>query len=125
MGRPGGGGVGLAGHNHGGRVGYSSQAVWNEGVVHGDECDPNILWNEECGCIMLIDFDRATLWPPVKHKKVLDLSSIKRKPRNVLESDDPKHLVMNGGRRVRESVPCNGLGRQIEKVSLILVQLGN
>ena len=38
----------------------SERAVWNEGVIYGDERDPNILWNTERRRIMLIDFDRAS-----------------------------------------------------------------
>ncbi len=36
----------------------SAMAVWDEGVNHGDMRDPNILWNEECRRVMIIDFDR-------------------------------------------------------------------
>ena len=81
----------------------SSQAVRNEGVVHGDEREPNMLWNEERGRIMLIDFDRATLRLPAKHKK-----AGKRKLRHVLDSRDSTHVVMNSGQRFRETGLCNG-----------------
>jgi hypothetical protein len=37
--------------------------VWSEGVDHGDEPEPNILWNEDRRRVMLIDFDRAALRP--------------------------------------------------------------
>lgn len=41
----------------------STQAVWREGVIHGDERDPNTLWNEERRRVMIIDFDQAILRP--------------------------------------------------------------
>ncbi|KND91855.1 hypothetical protein TOPH_03323 [Tolypocladium ophioglossoides CBS 100239] len=59
----------------------SSQAVWAEGVYHGDERDPNLLWNDERRRVMLIDFDRATLLPTPKHKQLINLSGNKRKRR--------------------------------------------
>ncbi|KAK9318807.1 hypothetical protein V1517DRAFT_334523 [Lipomyces orientalis] len=52
----------------------SSRAVWSEGVDHGDEREPNILWNRERRRVMLIDFDRATLRPAAKHKQLSKLS---------------------------------------------------
>ncbi|KJZ68727.1 hypothetical protein HIM_11879 [Hirsutella minnesotensis 3608] len=57
----------------------SSQAVWAEGVDHGDEREPNLLWNDERRRIMLVDFDRAALLPAPKHKQLLQLSRDKRK----------------------------------------------
>ncbi|KAK4075218.1 hypothetical protein Purlil1_12729 [Purpureocillium lilacinum] len=57
----------------------SSQEVWAEGVDHGDERDPNLLWNTERHRVMLVDFDRATLRPILKHKQVMKLSGNKRK----------------------------------------------
>ena len=56
----------------------SRRALWNEGVFHGDERAPNILWNEERGRIMLIDFDRATLHS-VRYKHAPRVSGKKRK----------------------------------------------
>ncbi|PNY21914.1 Uncharacterized protein TCAP_07188 [Tolypocladium capitatum] len=57
----------------------SSQAVWAEGVYHGDERGPNLLWNDERRRVMLIDFDRATLLPTPKHKQLIKLSRNKRR----------------------------------------------
>ncbi|ROT38612.1 hypothetical protein SODALDRAFT_311485 [Sodiomyces alkalinus F11] len=57
----------------------SSQAVWAEGVDHGDERDANRLWNNERRRVMLVDFDRATLLPSPKHKQFPDLLGKKRK----------------------------------------------
>ncbi|KAI1127582.1 hypothetical protein F5Y10DRAFT_192290 [Nemania abortiva] len=57
----------------------SSRAVWNEGVIHGDERDPNILWNLERHGVMLVDFDRAALRPALKHKQLTKLSKIGKK----------------------------------------------
>ena len=61
----------------------SARALWNEGVLHGDEREPNILWNEERRRIMLIDFDHATL-EPAKHKHLSKLSGKKRKWQGVI-----------------------------------------
>ncbi|KAF5023364.1 hypothetical protein F66182_4567 [Fusarium sp. NRRL 66182] len=57
----------------------ASKAVWAEGVDHGDEHDSNRLWNAECGRVMLIDFGRAMLRPPPKHKQLLALSEKKKR----------------------------------------------
>ncbi|KND92496.1 hypothetical protein TOPH_02901 [Tolypocladium ophioglossoides CBS 100239] len=57
----------------------SSQAVWDEGVGHNDERDPNLLWNDERSRVMLIDFDRAALRPAPKYKRIVSLSGGKRK----------------------------------------------
>ncbi|KAJ2897772.1 hypothetical protein MKZ38_004395 [Zalerion maritima] len=57
----------------------SSQAVWAEGVDHGDERDANRLWNDERHRIMLVDFDHATLLPNLKHKQLFKVSGEKRK----------------------------------------------
>ncbi|KAM4067380.1 metalloprotease-like protein [Hirsutella rhossiliensis] len=57
----------------------SSQAVWSEGVDHGDEREPNLLWNDERRRVMLVDFDRANLLPAPKHKQLFQLSRDKRK----------------------------------------------
>ncbi|KAK9233862.1 hypothetical protein V1525DRAFT_115382 [Lipomyces kononenkoae] len=52
----------------------SSRAVWSEGVDHGDEHEPNVLWNKELRRVMIIDFDRAALRPAAKHKQLSKLS---------------------------------------------------
>jgi hypothetical protein len=57
----------------------SSRAVWDEGVDHGDERDPNLLWNKERRRVMLIDFDRAALRPAAKHKQLSKLSGVGKK----------------------------------------------
>ncbi|KAH8652930.1 hypothetical protein BGZ61DRAFT_288867, partial [Ilyonectria robusta] len=57
----------------------SSQAVWAEGVDHGDERDANRLWNDERRRVMLVDFDRATILPTLKHKQLFKVSRKKRK----------------------------------------------
>ncbi|RSL42069.1 hypothetical protein CEP54_015615 [Fusarium duplospermum] len=59
----------------------SSQAVWAEGVNHGDERDANRLWNEERRRVVLIDFDRAALRPALKHKQLAKVSGKRRKRR--------------------------------------------
>ncbi|KAM5361212.1 hypothetical protein ACJA88_014551 [Fusarium oxysporum] len=56
----------------------SSQAVWAEGVDHGDEREANRLWNDERRRVMLIDFDRATLRPNLKHNQLVKVSGKKR-----------------------------------------------
>ncbi len=48
----------------------SSRAVGCEGVSHGDEREPNMLWNEERRRVMVIGFDQATLRPATKHKQL-------------------------------------------------------
>lgn len=58
---------------------YYSTEVWAEGVNHSDERDPNLLWNTERHRVMLVDFDRATLRPTLKHKQVMQLPGNKRK----------------------------------------------
>lgn len=65
----------------------SSQAVWAEGVDHGDERGANRLWNDERRRIMLIDFDRATLRPSLKHKQLSKISG-KRKRQNKFQPCD-------------------------------------
>jgi hypothetical protein len=54
----------------------STRAVWSEGVNHGDERELNTLWNKERRRVMLIDFNRATFRPAVKHKQLSKLSRI-------------------------------------------------
>lgn len=39
------------------------------GVAHGDIWPENVLWNEALGQLMLIDFERSTLIPPLKANK--------------------------------------------------------
>lgn len=57
------------------------------GVVHNDMRQSNFLRNHERGRIMLIDFDVATIQPPVQHKQVKGLShKRKRHSRRNLEA---------------------------------------
>jgi thiamine kinase-like enzyme len=39
------------------------QAIQKLGVLHGDPIPGNMIWNEENGRVMFIDFERATLQP--------------------------------------------------------------
>ncbi|WAO97360.1 Hypothetical protein NCS54_01508500 [Fusarium falciforme] len=50
------------------------------GVSHNDMRNRNMLWNEECGAVMLIDFYCGTMQLPAKHKQISRLSG-KRKRR--------------------------------------------
>jgi len=82
----------------------SSRAVWSEGVDHGDEREPNMLWSEERRRVMLVDFDRAALLPAVKHEQVSKLSRFDKKRKwqgDVLEMCGKKRSVANGLRFVR------------------------
>ncbi|KAK3364897.1 hypothetical protein B0T24DRAFT_659867 [Lasiosphaeria ovina] len=60
----------------------SLTAIWREGVDHGDDYNANYLWNAERCRIMIIDFDRARLFPHLKpqasgsghlHRRLLSL----------------------------------------------------
>jgi predicted Ser/Thr protein kinase len=53
------------------------------GVVHGDEREPNMLWNTERRRVMLIDFDRASFLPVPKHKQLLKLSKKEKKRKTI------------------------------------------
>ena len=53
--------------------------VRQEGVVHGDKREPNMLWNEERQRVMVVDFDRARILPAARHKQVLKVLNGKRK----------------------------------------------
>ncbi|KAH0593233.1 hypothetical protein MHUMG1_08955 [Metarhizium humberi] len=57
----------------------SSEAVRNEGIYHDDVRDANLLWNEELGRVMVIDFDYAKILEPPRHKTVVGLSKKERK----------------------------------------------
>jgi len=56
-------------------VARSLNAVRREGVVHNDERAPNMLWNEERRCVMVIDFDCTDVLPPLTYKRVSSLLS--------------------------------------------------
>ncbi|ATY66590.1 hypothetical protein A9K55_001137 [Cordyceps militaris] len=57
----------------------SIQTIYEKGVNHQDEREPNLLWNTERCRVMVIDFDQATLLPPPKHKRLSKLSKAGRK----------------------------------------------
>ncbi|EJP62018.1 metalloprotease-like protein [Beauveria bassiana ARSEF 2860] len=57
----------------------SIQTIYEHGVNHQDEREPNLLWNAERCRVMVIDFDQATLLPPPKHKRLSQLSKAGRK----------------------------------------------
>ena len=73
----------------------SSQAVFNEGVLHNDLRPPNLLWNEERRRVMVIDFDRAILRPILQHKQVSKLSGNKGKIRKEMSSISTVSTVQN------------------------------
>lgn len=50
------------------------------GVSHNDMRHRNMLWNEERGAAMLIDFDCATMQLPAKHKQISRLSGKRKRP---------------------------------------------
>jgi hypothetical protein len=75
------------------QVRRTSQAVRGEGVVHNDEREDNILWNDERRCVMLIDFERSKVLPVAKHKQLLKLSG--QKKRKLLA--DSGHALTNSG----------------------------
>jgi hypothetical protein len=56
----------------------SSEAVRGEGISHGDERTPNMLWNQERGRVMLIDFDRAEIINNKKRSKSSSPSKVKK-----------------------------------------------
>ncbi|PGH20338.1 hypothetical protein AJ80_03606 [Polytolypa hystricis UAMH7299] len=78
----------------------SSQAVWTEGVNHGDERDTNRLWNDERRRVMLVDFDRASLRPSPPNKRLSKLSGKKRKRQTAVKEMEgvrhraPAHPIM-------------------------------
>ncbi|EJP61042.1 metalloprotease-like protein [Beauveria bassiana ARSEF 2860] len=57
----------------------SIQTIYENGVNHQDEREPNLLWNAERCRVMVIDFDQATVLPPPKHKRLSQLSKAGRK----------------------------------------------
>lgn len=75
------------------------KAVAAEGVEQRDERDDNLLWNQERGCVMLIDFDRAVLAPSPPNRPLLKIAGTKRN-RSGYESGPP-----------RKRAPLRGAGR--------------
>ncbi|KAF2254140.1 hypothetical protein BU26DRAFT_379243, partial [Trematosphaeria pertusa] len=45
----------------------SARAIHNLGVLHKDLEPRNILWSEETGRVMVIDFERAEVVRQLKH----------------------------------------------------------
>lgn len=65
------------------QVDYSARAIHNLGVLHKDLEPRNILWNEETGGVMVIDFERAEV---VKPRTVLSVISSNRKRKRAAAS---------------------------------------
>ncbi|KAH8715381.1 hypothetical protein HC256_004207 [Beauveria bassiana] len=57
----------------------SIQTIYENGVNHQDEREPNLLWNAELCRVMVVDFDQSTVLPPPKHKRLSKLSEAGRK----------------------------------------------
>ncbi|KAF9768323.1 hypothetical protein IL306_014391 [Fusarium sp. DS 682] len=74
----------------------SSQAVWAEGVYHGDEHEANLLWNDERRRVMLVDFDHATLLANLKHKQLLKVSGKRKKRQDDLRKHNRKRGFQPG-----------------------------
>jgi hypothetical protein len=75
----------------------SLKAVAALGVEHGDERDDNVLWNEERGRVMLIDFDRAVLAPSPPNWPLLNLTGTKRKRRGDVMGSPRKRASLYEG----------------------------
>ncbi|GAB1319923.1 hypothetical protein MFIFM68171_10133 [Madurella fahalii] len=74
-------------------VARSLQALWSEGVIHGDERPANLLWSEERRRVMAVDFDRASLIPPGKHRQVERLSGKKKRLGGNLDDNRRKRTL--------------------------------
>ncbi|KAF1970566.1 hypothetical protein BU23DRAFT_582080 [Bimuria novae-zelandiae CBS 107.79] len=74
------------------QVDVSAQAIHNLGVLHKDLEPRNILWNEDTGRVMLIDFERAE---EVKQRTVLGIISANRKRKRVPDAS----MAKQGGDR--------------------------
>jgi predicted Ser/Thr protein kinase len=57
----------------------SVQAIHAEGILHKDIRTENVLWNEEVGRVMLIDFERAALVDPLRRPLLPASPNLKRK----------------------------------------------
>ncbi|KGQ04675.1 hypothetical protein BBAD15_g10076 [Beauveria bassiana D1-5] len=75
----------------------SSQAVYRNGVDHGDERAPNLLWNAERRRVMVIDFDRAALLPEPQNKLLASLSTAGRKRKGHEARDDSGKRSLSRG----------------------------
>ncbi|KAK0703513.1 hypothetical protein B0T26DRAFT_731697 [Lasiosphaeria miniovina] len=65
----------------------SLTAILRKGVDPMDHYSGNFLWNAERRCIMIIDFDRALLFPLPKHQAVSRLSGPPKRKRGRIEAD--------------------------------------
>lgn len=79
------------------KVRRSLQAVWAEGVNHGDERGDNQLWNEEQRQAMVIDFDRAFLRRKPRNKLLVGVAGNKRKRRGDRFEKSVKRPFVHGG----------------------------
>ncbi|KAH8165240.1 hypothetical protein CIB48_g3011 [Xylaria polymorpha] len=92
-------------------VDHSAQAIHNLGVLHKDLEPRNILWNEETGRVMVIDFERAEV---VEQRTVLGIISANRKR----ERGPDASMAKQGGdrssvfarERQRAAIELRGLG---------------
>ncbi|KAK3371433.1 hypothetical protein B0T24DRAFT_629017 [Lasiosphaeria ovina] len=75
----------------------SLTAILKKGVNPMDDCSGNFLWNAERRCIMIIDFDRALLFPLPKHQAVS--GPLKRK-RGRIEADARNQVTLNGNSQI-------------------------
>ncbi|KAH8708410.1 hypothetical protein GQ44DRAFT_628179 [Phaeosphaeriaceae sp. PMI808] len=66
----------------------SAQAIHNLGVLHKDFMPRNMLWNDETGRVMVIDFERAEV---VKPRIVLGTISANRKRKRGSNANTAKH----------------------------------
>ncbi|KAF1971104.1 hypothetical protein BU23DRAFT_570110 [Bimuria novae-zelandiae CBS 107.79] len=82
------------------QVDDSAQAIHNLGVLHKDLEPRNILWNEDTGRVMLIDFERAE---EVKQRTVLGIISANRKRKRV--PDASQNMPGPAAYKCRDSVP--------------------
>jgi hypothetical protein len=70
----------------------SFKEVHQEGVVHGDERELNMLWNEERQRVMVVDFDRARILRAARYKQVLKVLEGKRKPEELWNERASKRI---------------------------------
>ncbi|OAA34680.1 hypothetical protein ISF_10003 [Cordyceps fumosorosea ARSEF 2679] len=83
----------------------SIQTIYENGVDHQDEREPNLLWNAERCRVMVIDFDQATVLPQPKHKRLSKLSKAGRKRKgDGLNYNSTKRGVPGVPRRSVQSV---------------------
>ncbi|KAK3374417.1 hypothetical protein B0T24DRAFT_626441 [Lasiosphaeria ovina] len=78
----------------------SLTAILKKGVNPMDDCSGNFLWNAERRCIMIIDFDRAILFPLPKHQAVSRLSGPLKRKRGRIEADARNQFTLNGNSQI-------------------------